>query len=572
MPYKTSTENPILKKAVGDLAILFPLGARADLIAAQAVVKAQLPDAVLNDPAAFHITAVMTNGSDPLPTQRELEWGFPAIALIVDSINSFETQDGYVIYAQCRWSGDLNWVQETLFRTAVSPWQQEHNVMVSSFSLPEYWIPHITLATSATPFTWTQIEAFAVLVNKIVISDENHNELVAYQMKAVELPVSKPLITKALQLNVISKGVHFNDEGDLIIPMIGIPFKGPVTVDVGDGVMKAVADLAGDWFHEGTELPMVNEVGVNWDHDRWQNYAVKEIKELKAKGIFKAEDLEAMSADFGFPVNRDIGVAVKKGLTEDGVVYHIILNRHTKYLKGLAQAATDGLIQGSGEFKSFEYDAEIPGKVNFADLVKIAITPSAYNNMAAVVEKSVTMEGDIVAKGTGAATEVKTDPAGAAPSAPEAAAPVESVSVITAAVRAKSAALKGDETPTVEGEVVTDADGEEAVVITKALFMDLVNAVKGIAADQQTILKSLSDFQSDLGVALPELGPMIAASLTETIQDSVTGIVKKSKLELNTESSVFGTKTADQRKQTPKPVAAPIHNKAVSMAGYPGSN
>lgn len=553
-----SPKAKAIQKAIGDIAVLFSLGDNPDLIKAQAAAKAADSNLVENDPSTFHITAVMTNGSNAEALVREMEWGFESIALIVDSISSFERPDGsYVIYAYARWSSDLRYMQERIFSAMTSRYSQEDAVMISSYSLPDWWIPHITLGTSSTP-VYMEIEPFAILVNKIIISDADQVPVESYMLRAID---PNTMITKAVQLQVITKGVHFTEEEDLVIPLIAIPFKGPMSVDVGGGIMKSVADLQGDWFHEETELPMVSEVGVNWDHDRWQNYAAKEMKSL---GL-DSEEIEALGADFGFAKNRDIGVASKGDTTEDGIIYNVIVNRRTKYLKGLGRAAKEGLIGGSGEFKSFEYDPDIPGKVNFADLVKIALTPSPFNIEARALNKSVELEENPVPDKKLAPISEK----GAGDPAPAGDPVVPVVPEVPAAkpklvdtIRAKGVELNSE--PAVEEEETVKV---ETITITKAQFDEMMTVIQSIPA---IVSKSIDTFTDELREALPTLGEIIVESLRPTVEKTTKETVAKSKLELTAET-IFDKKNAENVPQAARSTVIK-HEKSQAMANYPGAH
>lgn len=530
-------ETSVKNKAAGDIWAIFPLGAQSQIVEVQRQVvqdfSSQGVDFSPIDPEDFHITAVYTNGIDVLPVTEWLQWSYDsAFAVIVDGIGTFETPEGYAIYLRVRQDYVIRDMQSMLFHAM----SRDNTGMVSNYSIPDNWIAHITIGYSSSgAMVPTNVSPFAVICTSIEIGDENHLPIMEVQLKGVD---DMALVEKSFPIQIIEKGVRLNEEGDLVIPIYGQPFK---------GIIDGKKDLGGDFFHKGTVLPDVSEYATFWDHGRDKNYMRAELKSLG----FSDDEIDGLnSQDFGFG-RRDIAKAVRSGMDENGIIYDIIVNRRFKYLQALKKAAENGLIDGSGEYKHFEYDKDVPGKVDYAAMVGMALTPSPFNIKAHVL-KGIELEKNMDEKEKGKETPASTV-ADAATKPP----------TLSEALAQKGAEL--DEKlskPNVE-----KAASEETVTIPASEF----NALKQELANQgkriEGMEKSMTEFIGELTLALPKLGEIAGKGLILYMREQ--GL--KSEAEVAAEGGLFKGVIQKARNVPESAGDDTVFSHSRSMANYPGS-
>lgn len=551
-------EKSIITKADGDIYALFMLGAQAELVSSQNAIIEAIPDLEAIAPEDFHITAVFGNGVDPLPIMEWLQYEQQAFAIVVDGIDSFQVDGGYAIYLRVRHEyrmEDLrSYMLDLLTRSGMG--------MISVHSLPYQFTAHITMGYSQNPVVPASFSPFAVLVNGVRLGDGDHIPLMEVDFKSVEGDMK----TKAIQLEVMVKGIHLTDEGDLVIPIIGVPFKGPV---------KGKADLAGDFFHKDTDIGFSREVDAYWDHGRDGNYNAVELKSL---GFDDDQIKGLMDNDFGFG-EKAIGVAQRDDTTEDGIIYNIIVSRRAKYLKALERAAKEGKISASGEYKAFRYDPSVKGKVDHAPLVGMALTPSPYNIEARIqkgLEIEMAAKKPVVDEKKPAAEEkTAEDNIDAVP-------PVKTS--IADAVKAKAAEMKAASEEAVEDE--EEESTEEGEITLKSLYAQVVALTAELKAlresdEESPTFKAVEDFREEMKDALPVLGEMMAnavinhfetrgKSLPEFTADDI--FQRQNGSEDQPAKSVAPARRVASTEQRGSKIQKPLHDKAMAMQNYPGSN
>lgn len=534
------------EKSVGEMCVLFPIGENDDIIRVQDMLRGMLGNNnsvqwVLPDD--FHITALYMNMGDWNAAADAAAVEIPAFSVMVDGIGIFNTPDGYAIILTVRNSGDITNQQSLLYDLMTQP----NYVQASDYSAPENYQPHITIGYAVEPIMPFSITPFSVVVDQIEFSDDMQSPIFVEQLKSDLSPSTGVIVSggkeKMFPIHIIEKSVHYNENEDLIIPVIGIPFKGPI-----DGIR----DPEGDFFHEGTEVGGAREILAFWDHGKDKSYLASELDML---GLTDAE-IKSFGPDLGFG-ERDIGVAQRGEKTPEGIIYNVIVNRNHRYKRMLEVAARNGLIGGSSGAKSYIYDRSVPGKVDYASVVEMTLSATPWNIEARVLNKAIiTTEEDMPPK----VVDPKTPIEAAVAETPE----VKAKGGISAALIAKSAEIP---------DPVIDAGAVEMVSVPRAEFDALRAEVSGL---RETVEKSIMGLSSDMEEAFPLLADLIAKSLRSEISEQVL----KSKLELTVEKSnrtpapvtpaATTRQTTQTRPQASQSGANYAHN--APMANYPGSN
>jgi hypothetical protein len=142
------------------------------------------------------------------------------------------------------------------------------------------------------------------------------------------------------------------------VPVIGIPF--------GDENNR---DFYGDWFDKNTDVGPLNEGFTYFDH--------------LMDWLYVPDTIEG----FG---TRIIGKAIKKGISEEGILYHLIVNQRERYLDMIERLANEGYLSVSSMANYAEWDKSINGRIARWDTFAVDFTPTpAEINAAVVNEKSV---------------------------------------------------------------------------------------------------------------------------------------------------------------------------------------
>jgi hypothetical protein len=358
-----------------------------------------------------------------------------------------------------------------------------------------------------------------------------------------------------MQGSVMQKGIGEIESGDLVIPVIGIPFKGPINGNL---------DLHGDYFDKSTDLGPLETVMVFWDHGHDELYMRSEMKNL---GLTDAQ-IESFGKDFGFG-RQHIGIAQRGEITEEGVIYNVILNRRTKYRQVLARAAKNDLLSVSSKALHRVDDPENPGRIKYWAVGAIDFTPTPANPEAKLLLKSL-MEDDMQSE----VEEVVVQDAPAAASETPAEQP-PAQTPITDAIRAVEQAAD----PVSEAEPAAESSEPEPEQKAVTLESDLAKSIgermdaleekfnaaiaaltksfeERIASMDANTSKAVKDLNADLQIALPEL----ARQITSNLKGEVRKEVSKSRVEtqIETEKSAAPA-TAVTRLHSPE-VAAVISN------------
>lgn len=373
---------------------------------------------------------------------------------------------------------------------------------------------------------------------------------------------------------IVKKGVHEDTDGNLVIPVIGLPFGGPVKG----------ADLEGDYFDEHTETGDLEKVFSYFDHgedSRWlQQYGLSEE--------------EAKSIGFG---NSPIGRAVKTGKTADGILYNIIVDRRHRYKQLLRRLAEEGILDASSRALERENDPERPGRVKRWDLAAVDLTITPANPHANVQKNTGVVDmpeptATPVAEGENTPTDAKpTDPVevpdGPQPGTEE---QPQNGSEPKAEEEKPAATAETDEKPENSADSTpateTEKSEEKSVSATSALagifnkstdvdeqpeentdespVQELTNLLKSInenleklmgkIEEQDNRLKSVEGIASDLQTALPILGREIA----KAVSGDLSAEAVKSNLERGAEVKVKSTLTNGANgSNNPFPPSAP---------------
>ena len=317
---------------------------------------------------------------------------------------------------------------------------------------------------------------------------------------------------------VLEKQVHYDEKGDLVIPIIGVPFRG-VTVG-GKG------DLIGDVFTPETDIGPVQEVTAFFDHGKDEEYLRGEIKALG----YSDDEINRMG-DIGFG-KQHIGVAHRGETTPEGIIYRVVVNRHHKYLKLLERLAREGIIGASSGAKNRIPNE--PGQLKYFPIVEMTVSPTQMNPYAQLLAKSLI---------TGGGMEENAKPNEAVENQP--------------VTEATSATPITDALRNVEKSV--GAGDEKEPSVAELVQAAIEKSMSGVLERLAAVEKSVSGMNTDMQTALPELANMITKSLRGDVRQEV----QKSEAERTVE------KSAAALTEKSKPVvAAPVKP---AMKNWPGA-
>lgn len=293
-------------------------------------------------------------------------------------------------------------------------------------------------------------------------------------------------------LNLI-KSVTELDSGDLEIKVIGIPF---------GGVRPSGGDLVDDVFDKSTDLGIMDRVPSYFDHGRSESWIDSILDEMKSSGVLP-EDTEVKG--FG----RDmIGYAEKGDITDEGVMYRIIVDRRHRYKALLKRLAEEGHLAASSK-AVMRFPEAPPSRLKMWHVGSMDLTPSPMNNAARVViEKS--MENQM--------TEETQTPHEENENAAEK--PIEKPEE-TIAGRVQTAiekALDADgsaEVPMESESVEEESESEEGLSIVDALArtLALLQQTQSDLKSLQERLNTIEGKVDGVGDAMPAMAGEIAKSL-----------------------------------------------------------
>lgn len=416
-------------------------------------------------------------------------------------------------------------------------------VEMSPLSSPNAYTPHITMGYFAPDIEVQNFEINEQTLPRCLDLSRDEYSVVGTVYLRPDYSVTSPEANMMeMKAQVLAKSVSYNEDGDLVIPVVGIPFTGPI---------NGIRDLSGDFFHKNTDTGPLETWVADFDHGLDQTYMKKE---LKAMG-YDSEMIKSLG-DIGFG-KQEIGIAEKGETTADGIIYNVIVNRRHRYIKALEKAAKQGLIDASSRALSRIDDPEVPGKIDYWQGVALALTPTPMNPDAKnLLMKSIVEEYEMTKK---TEQEVTTPVEG------EVETPVaeEPVTPITDKVREKlnkSAAKAENEEqpvdPTIVDMLKAMLEGQTRLEQALVTFQEGMTAEIGtVKSELGGLQKNVSDFRIDVETALPELAGMLA----EDLKGEVHNATHKSKFELDAETN--------KRQQQP----SRIPQKA-STRDWPGSS
>ena len=144
-----------------------------------------------------------------------------------------------------------------------------------------------------------------------------------------------------------------NAGGDLVIPVVGVPFGGPS--ELGG------KDLHGEYFTAKTDIGPLTEVLSYFDH-----------------GLGKV---------FGTDL---IGKAYRKTLDPlNGWVYDVVVDRRHRYFEALSKLAEENLLSASSSAYPHTTSREADGEITKWHVIEISLTPEPANSRAVQLMKSV---------------------------------------------------------------------------------------------------------------------------------------------------------------------------------------
>lgn len=351
--------------------------------------------------------------------------------------------------------------------------------------------------------------------------------------------------------SISEKSITENGDGDMVIPVIGVPFSGPVEGNL---------DLHGDYFDKSTDLGPLDTVMAFWDHGHDESYMRGELKSLG----YSETQIDAFGKDFGFG-RRHIGIAQRAETTDEGVIYNVIVNRRAKYFKVLERAAKEGLLSVSSKAIHRVDDPDNPGHIKYWALAAVDFTPTPANPEAKLLLKSL-MEDEMQGEEE-EVVQTSSEPVPTEAEQPQTQTPItDAVRAVEKADDPDSEADPADETSEDEGGVSASAKSAEVELVksfgermdaleeklerVEALFGKIEKAINSVETNTSKAIKDMND---DLQIAIPELARQITGSLRNDVRQEVRKSRAETKIE--TEKSAV----ASSRVHKPE-VAAAISN------------
>lgn len=149
-------------------------------------------------------------------------------------------------------------------------------------------------------------------------------------------------------------------DGD-VIKAVGIPFTSP---------FPGNTDLHGEYFDAKTDFGILDKAMVYFNH----NFFGTTPEEKMLEKAFAGEIL---------------GIASKSDVTEEGVLYDIILDKGKKYIGIIQSLIKDGVLAISSGAKYGERDKENAGRISKWHVVELSLTPNPANPNARMLAKTM---------------------------------------------------------------------------------------------------------------------------------------------------------------------------------------
>ena len=151
-------------------------------------------------------------------------------------------------------------------------------------------------------------------------------------------------------------------DGDLVVRAVGIPFTSP---------FKDNRDLTAEYFTPNTDLGVLTQVPLYFHH-----------AEL-------AEQYPQLAHFFRQPLGR----AIKAEVTDEGVIFDIIIEKHHKYVNMLRRLIEMGVLQVSSGAYPFTVVKGNDGEILSWHIAELSLTPSAANPDARIIAAKSILEG-----------------------------------------------------------------------------------------------------------------------------------------------------------------------------------
>jgi HK97 family phage portal protein len=162
--------------ASGDYCILAPLANTPAIQTVQDTLRGLIKDADWQKPDTFHLTFAYGTGTHEQIAQVAIDGSIQAI--IVDSVDQFETDDGYAIHLRVRPTAELLAYQSRLVQQL-----KASGMDISEFSTT--WHPHITLCYATVPITPFTITPIVLAVREVIVSDDAYVAIGSAALKHV---------------------------------------------------------------------------------------------------------------------------------------------------------------------------------------------------------------------------------------------------------------------------------------------------------------------------------------------------------------------------------------------------
>ncbi len=211
-------DTPQSVKAVGGEAYIgIPLANNTDVLAVQDVLRMQLgtgDDIEYQTAETFHVTLVYAPQVDDMTLRKIANaMGPMSTELRAIGISSFDTPDGEAIHIALAKTPTLKACQAAVFKAFL-----DAGVMMSEYSIPEQWQPHITLAYakpgSSDAIDPSDIEPFTAWVTEVDVSRPDYRVIRVITpsgLPSVDADVKRQVALddlKRWQRKASTKGIH----------------------------------------------------------------------------------------------------------------------------------------------------------------------------------------------------------------------------------------------------------------------------------------------------------------------------------------------------------------------------
>lgn len=296
------------------------------------------------------------------------------------------------------------------------------------------------------------------------------------------------------------KGHRVDEDGNLIITVVGLPFGGPI----------AGRDFDGEFFDKHTDPGQLKVIHSYFDHGMDDWYLPWGVK--------------------GFS-NNLIGVAKRHdGLSDhDGILYDIIVDRAHNYRNLLEKLVEADVLGASTSPSAWDYDPDVIGRFEKWHVVEVSLTPTPANPDAVVVKSIIgkcigdcQLEGDNMPakkKSTVQDKPKKSEATVPGDASEEVVTPVKA----TPATPAKATESKGKDNPGSPSPAETTPSETDTAAKVKAAF---ATEDESTPAVEQATIDSLMKMMSDMSEQIKALSTEIAEVKSKSISngDGITDL------------------------------------------------